>query len=385
MNGEDVANRPATSRHWEGWWDESPPSPPARVRVAIRWPLAGGVFLVPFVVPAVRYALTNDAPVLWRAVLLALLTVYAAGYLLYPVFVFHHAIGVRLAFCGALLALGWALLAFFGLGNVYALIYALAVIAFGLPPGWVLVLDGGSLAVLAVLLRLTDEFAADASDLGTVLGVTTALFFVGRLVRTVRRLRDAQAEIAALAVAAERERLARDLHDLLGHSLTTIIVKAGLARRLLQTAGAVERATTEIGEVEQLSRTALADVRATVSQYRTVSLPAELAGARAALRAAEIDADLPNAVDDVRSDLRDVFGYVLREAVTNVLRHSAASHVTVRLGRTWLEVDDDGRGGPSGAYGNGLRGLAERLSAIGGTLAAGSRPGGGFRVRAVVE
>jgi two-component system sensor histidine kinase DesK len=201
----------------------------------------------------------------------------------------------------------------------------------------------------------------------------------------VRNLRAANAEIATLAVTAERERLARDLHDILGHSLTTITVKAGLARRVLESANDTERAITEIHEVEGLARSALSDVRATVSEYREVSLSAELVGAQAALRAAEIDADLPHAVDNVRPDLQQPFGYVLREAVTNVLRHSAAKHVKVRFGKTWVEIEDDGVGAPAGACGNGLRGLAERLAEIGGTLRTEPRSGGGFLVRAEVR
>lgn len=100
-----------------------------------------------------------------------------------------------------------------------------------------------------------------------------------------------------------------------------------------------------------------------------------------ALRAAEIDADLPQAVDNVRTDLHQPFGYVLREAITNVIRHAGAQQVKVRFGRNWLEIEDDGRSAP-GSPGNGLRGLRERLARIGGSLVAEPRPGGGFLVRA---
>jgi two-component system sensor histidine kinase DesK len=126
----------------------------------------------------------------------------------------------------------------------------------------------------------------------------------------------------------------------------------------------------------------LSDVRATVSEYREVSLSAELVGARAALRAAEIDAEFPSAVDNVHPDLQPAFGYVLREAVTNVLRHSGAHRVKVRLGRTWMEIEDDGVGVVTASPGNGLRGLQERLAEVGGRLNAAARPEGGFLVRA---
>jgi two-component system sensor histidine kinase DesK len=115
-------------------------------------------------------------------------------------------------------------------------------------------------------------------------------------------------------------------------------------------------------------------------------LSVEIVGARAALRAADIDADLPFAVDNLSPDLQQTFGYVLREAVTNVLRHSGARRVQVRLGKTWMEIEDDGAGTvvTSGGVtpGNGLRGLEERLAQVGGTICAAPRSEGGFLVRA---
>ena len=130
--------------------------------------------------------------------------------------------------------------------------------------------------------------------------LTVALFGIRQVIRSNAELRAARDEIATLAVAEERARLARDLHDVLGHSLTTITVKAGLARRILESSGdAPAGAVAELRDVEHLSRTALAEVRSTVSGYRKASLAAELVGARAALAAAEIEADLPHAVDNV--------------------------------------------------------------------------------------
>ena len=120
--------------------------------------------------------------------------------------------------------------------------------------------------------------------------------------------------------------MARDLHDVLGHSLTTITVKAGLARRLLE-AGEQGRAADEVADVERLGRQALSDVRATVAANRVASLPRELAGAAEALRAAGIAADLPHAVDDVPADRQEVFAYVVREGVTNTIRHSGGEPV----------------------------------------------------------
>ena len=224
-----------------------------------------------------------------------------------------------------------------------------------------------------------------------LLVLTMAMFAFGGLFRTVRKLRATEGKMARLAVAEERSRLARDLHDVLGHSLTTITVKAGLARRVLETSTDRQRAIDEVRDVEELARQALTDVRATVSGYRTASLPAELVGARAALSAAGIAADLPHAVDNVTGALQTTFAYVLREGVTNVIRHSGASRCEVRLGDTWLEVRDNGRATASGVSesrttggGHGLPGLAERVAAVDGTLEAGPSPDGGFLLRVSV-
>jgi two-component system sensor histidine kinase DesK len=205
--------------------------------------------------------------------------------------------------------------------------------------------------------------------------------------RTVEKLRAARSEIRALAVANERARMARDLHDVLGHSLTTITVKTGLARRLVESGADQERVRAELRDTEELSRRALADIRATVSGQRRMSLAAELVAARAALRAAGIEADLPHAVDDVQAQFEEPLAYVLREGVTNVVRHSGARRCTVRLGPRWLEVVNDGSADPTApgvSFGNGLTGLRERLAAVRGTVEAEVRPGGGFRLRAEV-
>jgi two-component system sensor histidine kinase DesK len=202
------------------------------------------------------------------------------------------------------------------------------------------------------------------------------------IIRINAQLREAREELAALAVTAERERMARDLHDVLGHSLTTITVKAALARRLLEK-GDADRAAEEVADVERLGRQAPAEVRATVSANRVASLAHELAGAREALRAAEIEADLPSAVDDVPPDRRQAFAFVVREGITNAIRHSGASRVTVHLTPTSVEVLDDGVGSPADTP-PGLSGLTERLAAAGGWIDAGPTPTGGYRLRAEV-
>ena len=217
----------------------------------------------------------------------------------------------------------------------------------------------------------------DYNDALTVVLVSLAMYGFFAIIRSNILLAAARAEVARLAAENERSRIARDLHDLLGHSLTTITVKAGLARRLATRDP--ERAAEEIAEVEELSRRSLADVRAAVSGYRDVTLAGELASAREVLSAAGVTAELPGAVDVVDPRLAELFGWVVREGITNVVRHARAQRCTVSLGRNWVEIVDDGRGGTAGA-GNGLTGLRERVEAVGGTVQAGGCPKG-WRLR----
>ncbi|MEV5569748.1 sensor histidine kinase [Spirillospora sp. NPDC052269] len=192
---------------------------------------------------------------------------------------------------------------------------------------------------------------------------------------------EARAEVARLASEAERNRIARDLHDLLGHSLTAITVKSNLARRLAE--GGAERAAAEIHEVELLSRQALGEVRAAVSGYREVTLPGELARGREMLRAVGVTADLPSAVDVVDAAHRELFGWVVREGLTNVVRHARATRCTVTLSAAEVEIVDDGAGGAA-VPGNGLTGLRERVAAAGGVVESGPVTPRGWRLRVTV-
>jgi two-component system sensor histidine kinase DesK len=148
-----------------------------------------------------------------------------------------------------------------------------------------------------------------------------------------------------------------------------------------------DRARQEVADVERLARRSLADVRETVGGLRRVTLAGELTGARTALRAAGIDAVLPAAIDDVPSHRDELYGWVVREGTTNVVRHSGASRCEILLSAGGVEVHDNGnRAGPGahpGAHpgaGLGLRGLSERVEAAGGTLTAGPCATGGFRL-----
>ncbi|SIO84481.1 sensor histidine kinase [Nocardiopsis sp. JB363] len=286
---------------------------------------------------------------------------------------------LRLPVCVGLLAAGWAILAWIGPQNPWVLLYALVVIAALLPLFWILTLTGATMLGLLVWSVATGEVLTRVPDLLMIASVTAVVGLLVSLMEANVELRRARGQVAELATARERERVARDLHDILGHSLTTVAVKAGLARRVLDKGGDPDSASEQIGEVEELSRRALDDVRATVDGYREVRLSVELANAAEALRSAGVDADLPRAIDDLDPALRSPFGYVLREAVTNVVRHAHADRVRVRLGADHIEITDDGNGHPEGRFGNGLSGLTERMRAVDGRLRTGTGLLGGDR------
>ncbi len=193
--------------------------------------------------------------------------------------------------------------------------------------------------------------------------------------RANARLRLAQDELEMLAKMDERERIARDLHDLLGHTLSVVTLKSELAGRLLsQPSGAdnQERLRTELADIETLSRRAMSEVRGSVTGYRAHRMQTELAKARMALAAAQIHLELETGPYDLTSAQETVAAHALREAVTNVIRHARALQCTIRLrtqaqGGFALEVEDDGRG-IRREPGSGLNGMHERVEQIGGTL-----------------
>ncbi|MDT8913841.1 histidine kinase [Amycolatopsis sp. PS_44_ISF1] len=313
---------------------------------------------------------------------IALLAAYCLGCLLAPWYGPPAPPRTRIAIVAAMFACGAAPALI--LGNpayLTDLTYAIA-IGLMLLPLRASVLLGLATAAGQIAWMQSTRAGVDWGQVVTLVGVTAALGTVFALNFTIGHLRAAREQVKRMAVTHERERVARDLHDILGHSLSTMTVKLGLTRRILESAGDTAPAVDEVRELETLCRQALSDVRATVSNYRTVSLAGELAGARLALRAAGVRAGLPSATDDVRPELQGVFGYVVREAVTNVLRHSDAGSCRVRLGPDWVEVTDDGTAPGGATPGHGLTGLAERLAAVSGTLEHGRAPGGGFRVLA---
>lgn len=184
-----------------------------------------------------------------------------------------------------------------------------------------------------------------------------------------RRLRQAQQENQRLAAIAERERIARDLHDVLGHTLSLIVLKAELSRKLAAKAPA--KAESEMAEVERIARDALAQVREVVRGYRG-SLSAELTQAQQSLQQAGITPDIAVPPIALPAAYEGGLALVLREAVTNVLRHSGASHCWIGLEDLphglKLSVRDNGKGLQGASEGSGMLGMQERVAALGGRL-----------------
>ncbi|MFH8488441.1 sensor histidine kinase [Streptomyces longisporoflavus] len=294
---------------------------------------------------------------------------------------------------GALLAL--AVVLSFAFGTAWLGLYVYVAVS----AGAVLPLRQAACVIPAVtgvmiLIGLRTDSVADL--LGSLAVLTLLVGFamtgVRELVRTTIELRQARATVAQLAANEERLRLARDLHDLLGHSLSLITLKSELAGRMLP--AHPDKAAQQVADIEQVSRQALVDVREAVSGYRRRTLAGELAGARTALTAAGVEADVPLEAPEVLpgEEGETALAWALREAVTNVVRHSGARRCTVAISSRHtldgpvveLSVEDDGRGGPATAPGNGLTGLAERVEAVGGVLDAGPGARRGFRLTARV-
>lgn len=207
-----------------------------------------------------------------------------------------------------------------------------------------------------------------------------------RLAEALRELHRARGELARRAVTEERLRLARDLHDLLGHTLSLITLKSELAGRLVDKQPA--QAAQEIREVEQEARRALREVREAVAGYRQPTLHGELEAARQMLAAAGIGSTIEHTADTLPTAVDGVLAWAVREGVTNVIRHSRAHHCTLRVvvgqGGAMVELMDDGEvvdPRAAGAYtpGSGLSGLAERVAAVGGQLEAGVMAANGRR------
>ncbi|HTZ30630.1 MAG TPA: sensor histidine kinase [Streptosporangiaceae bacterium] len=362
----------ASQRRWLGGW---------RRGALAAVPLAYLVFVV--------ISVTENSHGSGRVAGYAILGAFAACWLAAPV-LFSRETSWRAywAYFGLLLGLSVAGLPFAHAAGFVAFLF-LTMLSVGRLGRWSIPLVAAfSLAALIVPVLIPSWHVSIGASFDDVTPVAIpivaiVMFAVLQVLRGNQALAEARAELAQLAAENERIRIARDLHDLLGHSLTTITVKAGLARRL----GAADpaRAVSQIAEVEELCRQALADVRSAVSGYHDVTLAGELARGRELLRASGIAADLPTATDVVDPAHSELFGWTVREGLTNVVRHARARSCAIRLSRSAIEIVDDGVGevAPAGGAisGNGLSGLRERVSAAGGQVDAGPLQAGGWQLR----
>lgn len=355
-----------------------------------RWFTGAGIACLILLVSNGRDFATAGEPVWVSALMLAHLLAFVAAFLLGPPLSWYRSLRFKavLAVVFFMLSTGFFLYRDSVLGVTWLWTFVAVFVASQGMPRVVagLAIAGLSCAGMVVNLSQGVDTTNAFSQAVTIASLGLMMMAFSRQLATIRELRQTQHELAELAVREERSRVGRDMHDILGHSLTVIAVKAELAGRLLEVAP--EKAAAEIADLEDLARGALDDVRATVGGYRGVNVLTELASARTALLAAGIDAELPGAADAVPAKYRELFGWALREGVTNVIRHGEAGRCKVSLGARFLQIDDDGVGpggqepaGPHPTAGNGLAGLAERAAAAGATLELGRSELGGFRLR----
>jgi two-component system sensor histidine kinase DesK len=322
-------------------------------------------------------------------------------------------VAMGLVTCGLALGYGGSWLLFFPL-------YGLAVgsVVRGRALGWTM---SGITVVAGVVCWYRDGWSGIGLAYGTFIsGMVTAAIMV--LSETVKELRATREELARTAVDRERLRFSRDLHDLLGHTLSVIVVKAEAARRI---AGRdIDAALDQVTDIESVGRQALTEIREAVTGYRQESLSTELDRARSLLTAAGVTPDIRRSGPPLTAQHEALLGWVVRETVTNTVRHSGAGRCEIAVEgggeRVRLTVRDDGDGGGGGnggerggrgtsagsggssgssgegregregpgdggsrrIGGTGLKGLTERLAAAGGSLTAGPAPRGGFLVTA---
>ncbi|RXH58730.1 sensor histidine kinase [Granulicella sibirica] len=248
-------------------------------------------------------------------------------------------------------------------------------------------LIGQSGLVIAEGIYFHLNWLSIGSTIGFIAVIGVSNSFVGQQKRADAKLRMAHEEIEQLAAMAERERIARDLHDVLGHTLSVVVLKAELAGRLLKDGPSqdVARAMREIGDVEATGRTALKEVREAIGGYRSQGLAAELELARRTLDAAGVALRCEaKAAKEMTVTQETVLSLAVREAVTNIVRHAEASVCRVSLategGFHALKVEDDGTHKVE-REGNGLRGMRERVDALGGVFLLESGKGTRLMIR----
>ena len=365
------------------------------------WTLFTGVWLL-FPVGFVVQVLWSDLP---PVQLLALLTSLAAFISIFLWLMLRYPfptagstprqLRVRIGLLLAMAVLALCVELAYGSGVPYRFVYVVVAAAVTLPTRKAAWMVAATTLVAAVVYTVQvgwDAFATSWQEIVPFPLIGIGMIAVSRLVITVRELQAARREIAQLAaaeaVARERLRFARDLHDLLGHSLSSITLKSELAGRLLP--AAPEKAAAEVRDIESVARRSLCEVREAVSGYRQPALDQELYGAREMFHAAGIACRIENEAGTLPKAMDAVLAWTVREGVTNAIRHSRADRCEIRITQDGeeilVEVKDDGNSCPpkhedTCSSGSGLSGLAERVAASGGNFEAGPLPEGGFSLR----
>lgn len=371
---EVVAADPATP---------APPAPPAEDSRSPweRYEWVMSAFWLVFLIFPLEATLAADTDPVWRDLALAGIAAFAGVYVAGFVRIGKAETRSEVTRIGR-----WHLVAMVVLTMLVGLVielealgmaaFVVAFAMFTLPLVGALALGAGVVA-LAVLLPWWQ------GRLDELWGFIPLLLMVGAFTAIIRVIEDRhithQAIQDELNLAAERDRVARDEHDVLGHSLTVVTVKAELAERLVDVDP--QRAKTELAEIQSLTRQSLAEIRATVAGLRIARLTEEIETAWSTLAAAGMEASLPDDPSVVEPRHRITLAWALREAVTNAVRHSGAQRCTVELGENWLVVTDDGVGTRGRREGNGIRGLRERVAAGGGKVTIDTGPTGGTTLR----
>ncbi len=346
---------------------------------AFRW-YAGAIFGLVYQVIEIYAVWTSHGSLGMKTLATAALLALYVIYLVLPPLIWPEPQRVRIIAVVGYWALTCVLFPIVSLTTVWVWTLVAAMVAFTwIGRSWAFAIVGAMVAAQVIIVVATGfpDAISFSPFITASVGVSTIAF--ARQIVQNQQLRQAHAEIARLAVNEERARLARDLHDSLGHSLTVVAVKSELAGKLVNRDP--KKAAAEIADIEKLARDGLSELRAAVSGYRDADVDSELVAAHTALVAAGIVEHLPHDGSAVEPGLRALFGWVVREGVTNVIRHADARNCWIELTATSVRVRDDGRKPVDlDAAGNGLRGLRERAAAVGATLTAGPRPGGGFQL-----
>lgn len=344
-----------------------------------------GVWIVFLLIPAMFVALSSDAGPVWDIAAYLAIVAFAVIYIgLFrrmihsemPSIIAGARPNLAVASVGTVL-LGACIavtLPSLGLNATTFMPFIIALWMWALPLRAAMLVGLGWWALtLAVIWLVTNSF-----DPSYWLGVSIALLFI-MFFRFFNEHAVREEDLATeLATVREREEISRDVHDLLGHSLTVIALKTQVARRTLRTDP--DRAETELDELLALTSSSLDEVRGVVGRMRTPDLASQLAATREALHGAEIEVEITGKAAHVPADRRALFAWAIREATTNILRHAEASHVTILVRPERINVVDDGRGIDT-EEGHGLTGLRRRVEDAGAALrvrpanAALARPG----------